>query len=48
MSAGDWIRGQRPIPIPEYSVFLAKWLAWRDNRSVSVHCVKDVGRVWSE
>jgi hypothetical protein len=48
MSAGDWIRGQRPIPIPEHSVFLAKWLAWRDNRSVSVHRVKDVGWVWSE
>ena len=24
MSAGDWIRGRRPIPIPDHAVFLAK------------------------
>ncbi len=26
----------------------ASWLAWRDNRWVPVHRVKDVGWVWSE
>ena len=26
----------------------ATWLAWRDNRWVPVHRVKDVGWVWSE
>jgi len=24
MSAGDWIRGRQPIPIPDHAVFLAK------------------------
>jgi len=24
MSAGDWIRGRRPIPMPDHAVFLAK------------------------
>jgi CheY-like chemotaxis protein len=24
MSAGDWIRGRRPLPIPDHAVFLAK------------------------
>ena len=30
MSAGDWIRGRRPIPIPDHVVFLAKPFAVED------------------
>ena len=35
----------RPVRPKRHS---ATWLAWRDNRWVPVHRVKDVGWVWSE
>ena len=35
----------RPVRPKRYS---STWLAWRDNRWVPVHRVKDVGWVWSE
>ena len=35
----------RPVRPKRHS---STWLAWRDNRWVPVHRVKDVGWVWSE
>ena len=35
----------RPVRPKQHA---STWLAWRDNRWVSVHRVKDVGWVWSE
>ena len=35
----------RPVRPKRHS---SAWLAWRDNRWVPVHRVKDVGWVWSE
>jgi hypothetical protein len=37
--------GVRPIRPKQND---STWLAWRDNRWVPVHRVKDVGWVWSE
>jgi hypothetical protein len=42
----------QPIPVAVRPVrpkqHASTWLAWRDNRWVPVHRVKDVGWVWSE
>jgi hypothetical protein len=42
----------QPIPVDIRPVRpkrrASTWLAWRDNRWVPVHRVKDVGWVWSE
>ncbi len=42
----------QPIPADVRAVrpkrHSSTWLAWRDNRWVPVHRVKDVGWVWSE
>jgi hypothetical protein len=42
----------KPIPVDVRPVrpkgHASPWLAWRDNRWVPVHRVKDVGWVWSE
>ncbi len=35
----------RPVRPKQHA---STWLAWRDNRWVPVHRVKDVGWVWSE
>lgn len=35
----------RPVRPKQHS---STWLAWRDNRWVPVHRVKDLGWVWSE
>ena len=37
--------GVRPVRPKQHS---STWLAWRDNRWVPVHRVKDLGWVWSE
>jgi hypothetical protein len=42
----------QPIPVHDRPVrpkrHASTWLAWRENRWVPVHRVKDVGWVWSE
>jgi len=42
----------QPIPVDVRPVrpkqHASTWLAWRDNRWVPVHRVKDLGWVWSE